>query len=114
MVIRLLLDLQQPVTAARVARRLGYTARTFQRRLAERGTTFQDILRDTRIELVREHVGHDGMSITRLAGVLGLSEASAVSRFLKLNMGVTGKSLKAKARAERAASAKVARRPRPR
>jgi AraC-like DNA-binding protein len=69
--------------AAVVAKSLSLTPRTLQRRLAERGTTFQDVVRDTRLQLAHELLPRPGMTLARLAPLLGLSEASAVSRLLR-------------------------------
>jgi len=74
-------------SAARVADVMGLSPRTFQRRLAERGTTFQKVLRDLRLQLVREYLSRPDMTLTELAPILGLSEASAVSRFLRASGG---------------------------
>lgn len=70
-------------SAATVAKALSMTSRTLQRRLAERGTTFQNVLRDTRLQLAHELRPRPGMTLARLAPLLGLSEASAVSRLLR-------------------------------
>lgn len=74
-------------SAARAAGILGLSARTLQRRLAQRGTTFQRVLDDLRLQLVREHLPRPGMSLAELAPILGFSEASAVSRFLRAHGG---------------------------
>lgn len=71
------------LNAAAVARALSLTPRTLQRRLTERGTTFQDVVRDVRVQIAREHLARPGMTLARLAPLLGLSEASAVSRLLR-------------------------------
>ncbi|MBL8779935.1 MAG: AraC family transcriptional regulator [Alphaproteobacteria bacterium] len=73
--------------AARAAKLLGLSPRTLQRRLAERGTTFQQVLDDVRLSLVREHLPRPGMTLAELAPILGFSEASAVSRFLRATGG---------------------------
>ncbi len=72
-------------SAARAAKLLGLSPRTLQRRLAERGTNFQKVLDDVRLDLVREHL--PGKNLTDLAPILGFSEASAVSRFLRATGG---------------------------
>lgn len=74
-------------SAARAATVLGLSARTLQRRLAERGATFQRILDDLRLQLVREYLPRRSMSLAELAPILGFSEASAVSRFLRASGG---------------------------
>jgi AraC-like DNA-binding protein len=72
-------------SAARAAKLLGLSPRTLQRRLAERGTTFQRVLDDVRLNLVREHL--PGKKLADLAPILGFSEPSAVSRFLRATGG---------------------------
>jgi AraC-like DNA-binding protein len=73
--------------AAAVAKALSLAPRTLQRRLAERGTTFQDVVRDTRLQMAHELLPRPGMTLARLAPLLGLSEASAVSRLLRQSGG---------------------------
>jgi AraC-like DNA-binding protein len=73
-------------SAAHAAKILGLSPRTLHRRLAERSTTFQRVLDDVRLDLVREHLPR-GMKLTELAPILGFSEASAVSRFLRATGG---------------------------
>lgn len=73
-------------SAAHAAKTLCLSPRTLHRRLAKRGTTFQRVLDDVRLALVREHLPR-GMKLTELAPILGLSEASAVSRFLRATGG---------------------------
>jgi AraC-like DNA-binding protein len=72
-------------SGAHAAKLLGLSPRTLQRRLAERGTNFQKVLDDIRLDLVREHL--PGKTLTDLAPILGFSEASAVSRFLRTTGG---------------------------
>lgn len=93
------------LNAALVARALSLTPRTLQRRLTERGTTFQDVVRDARVQIAREHLARPGMTLARLAPLIGLSEASAVSRLLR-HAGITrGRKRKpAKTRRARGAS----------
>lgn len=74
-------------SATRAAKVLGLSPRTLQRHLAERGTTFQMVLDDVRLALVREHQSRPGMKLAELAPILGFSEASAVSRFLRATGG---------------------------
>jgi AraC-like DNA-binding protein len=62
-----------------LAKSLGTSARTLQRRLAARRTTFQDLLDDVRRELALGHLAR-GRSVTDTAFLLGFSELSAFSR----------------------------------
>lgn len=92
-------------SAAHAAKTLGLSPRTLHRRLAERGKTFQRVLDDVRLALVREHLPR-GMKLTELAPILGLSEASAVSRFLRATGGFKHhKRLDADARSDQAPGA---------
>lgn len=72
-------------SAARAAKALGLSPRTLQRRLAACGTTFQKVLDEVRLQLVHEHP--PGTTLAELAPILGFSEASAVSRFLRASGG---------------------------
>lgn len=73
---------------SRVAALLSMAPRTLQRKLASEGTSFKDVLSDLRIDLAREHITR-GTKLTDLASILGLSESSAVSRFLRKHLGKT-------------------------
>jgi AraC-like DNA-binding protein len=85
-VLRTLLAVDD-ASATRAAQVLGLSPRTLQRHLAERATTFQTVLDDVRLSLVREHLPRPGVTLTALAPILGFSEASAVSRFLRATGG---------------------------
>jgi AraC-like DNA-binding protein len=74
-------------TIGGVAKALGLTPRTLQRRLRTSGATFSHLLATTRAGLAREGLAN-GQTSTQLASVLGFSESSAVSRFLR-ETGVT-------------------------
>lgn len=76
--------------AADVARVVQLSPRTLQRRLAEAGTSFQEVLDSVRLEIAREYLPRPGMTLARLAPIIGFSEASAVSRFLRDAGGVKG------------------------
>lgn len=79
---------QEP-TLERVARRLGTTPRTLQRRLRDEKTTFQDLLDSVRHELALVHVGKQAASIDEIAWLLGFSNGSAFHRAFKRWTGVT-------------------------
>ena len=72
-------------TAPKIAELLSLPPRTLQRRLAEQGTSFQEILIETRCKLVEEFLMRPGMTVSELAPILGLSEVSAASRFIRRN-----------------------------
>ncbi len=63
-----------------VARRLGYSARTLQRRLTEGGLTFQALVEDARRELARHYLGHSTIELNETAYLLGYEDASSFFR----------------------------------
>jgi AraC-like DNA-binding protein len=63
-----------------VARELGVSTRTLQRRLAGSGLTFQQILEDARRELARHYLLHSALDLTETAYVLGYEDASSFFR----------------------------------
>jgi AraC-like DNA-binding protein len=83
---------------ANVAKLTSATPRTLQRRLREQGSTFSEILVATRLEIARTYLRGGSLSVTELAPILGFSEASAVSRFLRDHAGLTTRQLRASAR----------------
>ncbi|MDE2363454.1 MAG: AraC family transcriptional regulator [Hyphomicrobiales bacterium] len=70
-------------SAGRVARHLGCNQRTLQRRLAERGTTFFDIVEAQRAEIVVRLIEDDSRSLPAVAELLGFSAQSALSRWFR-------------------------------
>lgn len=72
----------------RVAKRLGMTGRSMQRRLKDEGTSFQNVRDDMRRELADRYLG-DGMSFAEIAFLLGFSEPSAFFRAFKRWTGLT-------------------------
>jgi AraC-like DNA-binding protein len=71
-----------------VARRLGLTARSLQRRLKDEGTAFQAVRDEMRRELADLYLGR-GMSIAEISFLLGFSEPSAFFRAFKRWTGLT-------------------------
>jgi len=63
-----------------VARQLSMNPRTRQRRLAQHSTTFEDIVDDSRREQARCLLRDTDMPMGQLAGVLGYSEQSVLTR----------------------------------
>lgn len=70
-------------SVANVAKVMSWGPRTLQRKLRAHHLSFTDILIDTRLRLARHHLGGGGCTVTQIAPILGFSEASAVSRFLR-------------------------------
>jgi AraC-like DNA-binding protein len=53
--------------------------RTLTRRLAEEGVTFNEILQQLKASLAIRYLEEDGMSISRIAWLLGYQDASSFS-----------------------------------
>ena len=62
-----------------VARKLGLSGRTLRRKLADEGVTFAGVLKDLRYDLARLHLADRGLSVSRIAWLLGYTEVSAFS-----------------------------------
>ena len=71
-----------------VAKRLGLTGRSLQRRLKDEGTSFQTVRDGMRRELADRYLG-DGMSFAEISFLLGFSEPSAFFRAFKRWTGLT-------------------------
>jgi len=67
----------------RVARDLGASRRTLQRRLAATGVSYQDLLDESRREAAERYLSESPLSIAELAYLLGYSEPSAFHRAFK-------------------------------
>ena len=63
-----------------VARAMGASARTLQRRLAESGVTYQQVLEDARRELAHHYLLHSALDLSETAYVLGYEDASSFFR----------------------------------
>lgn len=63
-----------------VARTLGMSRRTLQRRLNDRGTTFHGLADKVRERLALQHVRANSLTLTEIAFLLGYSESSAFGR----------------------------------
>jgi len=62
-----------------VARRLSVSPRTLRRKLAAEGLTFAGILETLRFALAKRYLSERGLSISRIAWLLGYAEVSAFS-----------------------------------
>lgn len=63
-----------------VARELGTSPRTLQRRLAEDGATFQHLLQEARRELARHYLLHSSLELNETAYLLGYEDAHSFFR----------------------------------
>ena len=74
---------------ADIARRLGLSARSFHRRLAEQGLSFKTLTEETRREIATAMLQEESYSLSEIAFLTGYSEQSAFNRAFKRWMGVT-------------------------
>ena len=65
------------------------STRSLQRRLADEGLSWKQLLENTRKTLVERHLRTPGMTVTQMAFLLGFSEVSAFSRAFKKWYGVS-------------------------
>ncbi len=63
-----------------VAKKLATTPRTLQRRLAEQGVSYQQVVDGLRAELAERYLERERLAITEVAFLLGYSEASSFAR----------------------------------
>ena len=81
-----------------VARQLATTPRTLQRRLAEQGLSYQELLDATRQEAAAGYLAHSTLSICEIAYLLGYPEAAAFHRAFKRWNGETPQAFRARER----------------
>lgn len=77
-----------PPSQQQIAGSLHVSSRTLQRQLKEEGTSFLELLNDTRLELARKYLANPGRSVVETAYLLGFSEPSTFSRAFKRWTGV--------------------------
>lgn len=68
---------------ADIARAVCMSERTLQRRLQEEGTSYQQLVDDTRHELAQRYLGQSQLSLSQAAYLLGFAEQSAFFRACK-------------------------------
>lgn len=74
---------------AALASELGLSERTLQRRLAEEGNSYQQLLADTRRQLAERYIGEGNLPATDIAALLGYSEPSVFFRAFRHWTGLT-------------------------
>ena len=74
---------------ADIAHRLGLSARSFHRRLAEQGLSFQTLTEETRREIAMSMLQEERYALSEIAFLTGYSEQSAFNRAFKRWMSVT-------------------------
>jgi AraC-like DNA-binding protein len=86
--------------AAEIARRLGFSQRTFARRLALESVTFSAVLEDLRRELAAQYLAESGLSISQIAWLLGYRETSAFAHAFRRWTGKTPREARAQGSAQ--------------
>jgi AraC-like DNA-binding protein len=76
-----------------IARRLGLSHRTLARRLADEGVSFSQVLDELKLDLARRYL-REGLSISRIAWLLGYREVSAFTHAFKRWTGQSPKQLR--------------------
>jgi len=78
-----------PVTLEALADHTGMAPRTLQARLAQRGTSFQQLLDRARVEQVCTYMLDGKLNLTAIAELVGYSQLSALTRSFKRIMGAS-------------------------
>ena len=76
-------------SAAEVAKKLGMSKRTLQRRLKEEGVVFQEVLDATREALARHYLGTTSFSGAEISFLLGFDDPNSFSRAFSAWTGTT-------------------------
>jgi AraC-like DNA-binding protein len=83
------------VAADHVARRLAVSERTLQRRLQDEGTTFKDVVRETRHALALHYLHRTRLSASEIAYLLGFEEPGSFFRAFRTWTGSTPEATRA-------------------
>lgn len=76
-------------SSGQIARKLGMSRRTMQRRVEAEGTTFQALLRQTRLELARHYLAQTTLPTSQIAFLLGFAEPTSFHRAFRSWTGTT-------------------------
>jgi len=87
-----------------VARELGLSDRTLQRRIIDDGATFRQLLLEVRQELAHEYLNRPEMDVTEVAFLLGYEDSNSFYRAFRTWEGTTPSQLRAALRRSRFAS----------
>jgi AraC-like DNA-binding protein len=87
-ILKRLLAGSRPEISA-VARELGLSDRTLQRRIVDDGSTFRQLLLEARQELAREYLNRPEIDVTEVAYLLGYEDANSFYRAFRTWEGMT-------------------------
>jgi AraC-like DNA-binding protein len=79
----------QHTTVHAVAKELGMSSRTLQRRITQEGSSFRQLLNDARRELARLYLQHQSLGLSETASLLGYEEPTSFFRAFRVREGVT-------------------------
>ncbi|MBG8554373.1 AraC family transcriptional regulator [Hymenobacter guriensis] len=82
------------VTMEAIARKLALSTRTLQRRVEAEGTSYQQILQDTRAALARHYLEKTGLPATEISFLLGFEEPNSFYRAFRTWTGTTPESVR--------------------
>ena len=88
-----------PPSQQQIADALHVSNRTLQRKLKEEGTSFMDLLQETRLQLATKYLRAPNRSVVETAYLLGFSEPSTFSRAFKRWTGMAPADFRASASA---------------
>lgn len=71
------------ISAKHLARRVGVSERTLQRRLGEKGTSYGQVLSEARLSMAERYLNQPHVSLTEIGWLLGFSEQSSFTRAFK-------------------------------
>ena len=81
-----------------VANHLGVVCRTVQRRLAEQGLSFSEVVNAQRLELATRYVKQSARPLTEVAALLGFAASSGFSRWYQSQFGCSPSQSRTEAR----------------
>jgi AraC-like DNA-binding protein len=87
-----------------VAKELGMSSRTLQRRITDEGTNYRQLLNDARDELARFYLKEPSLSVSEIAYLLSYEDPSSFFRAFHEREGMTPNEWKAMHRKRNAAS----------
>jgi AraC-like DNA-binding protein len=82
------------ITMEAIARKLGASKRTLQRRIESEGTNFQEILKETREALARYYLQKTSLPAAEISFLLGFDEPSSFYRAFRTWTGTTPESVR--------------------
>src|SRR6516165_7225139 len=94
-----------------VAKELGMSCRTLQRRITEEGSTFRQLLSDARRELARLYLLHPSLGLSETASLLDYEDPNSFLRAFRVWEGVTPTEWRAMRRVGRQETSEVLRQP---